>query len=148
MTNERSEVVNHIHRRNSGFLLTEMVVSAMILGLITAALALSLYTFSRFNHYQLITQHCIAAAEAQLDSITATGKPIPDEDFERLWPKLTISVERSAGTGQWEGMNLAKVTAIGQSYRKKVKIQLSRYVRDIQAEEENTENNPPTKEDS
>ena len=140
--------MNHIHRKNPGFLLTEMIVAGTILGLITGVLALSLYTFSRFNHYQLITQHCIAAAQAQLDSITATGKPIPDEDFQRLWPKLTISVERSAGTGQWEDMNLAKVTATGQSYRKKIEIQVSRYVRDIPAEDKNTQNNPPAKEDS
>lgn len=140
--------MNHIRPRNSGFLLTEMIVSAAILGLITTALALSLYTFSRLNHYHLITQHCIAAAQAQLDSITATSKPIPDEDFQRLWPKLTISVERSPGTGQWKGMNLARVTATGKSYRTKVKIQLSRYVQDIQAEEKNTKNKPPAKEDS
>ncbi len=140
--------MNHIHRKNSGFLLTEMVVSAMVLSLITAALALSLYTFARFNHYQLTTQHCIAAAQAQLDSMTATSNAIPEEDFQRLWPKLTISVERSPGTGQWEGMNLAKVTATGQSYRKKVKIQMSRYVRDISTAQESTDNKPPAKEDS
>jgi type II secretory pathway pseudopilin PulG len=125
-----------------------MIVAAMILGLIAAALAMALYTFSRLNHYQLTTQHCIAAAQAQLDSITATGKPIPDEDFQRLWPKLKISLESTPGTGQWKGMNLAKVTASGRSFSTKVNIQLSRYVRDTQAPEENTENNPPAKEDS
>jgi type II secretory pathway pseudopilin PulG len=61
-----------------------MIVAASILGLIAAALAMALYTFSRLNHYQLTTQNCIAAAQAQLDSITATGKSIPDEDFQRL----------------------------------------------------------------
>jgi len=106
-----------------------MIVAAMIIGIIMATLAFSLYTFSRFNDYQLVTQHCIAAARAQLDSITATTKPIPHEDFQRLWPKLTISMETSPGTGQWQGMNLAKVTAAGKSYRRQVKVQLSRYVR-------------------
>ena len=125
-----------------------MIVSTMVLGLITAALALALYTFSRLNHYHLITQHCIAAAQAQLDSITATGKPIPDEDFQRLWPKLNISVESTPGTAQWEGMNLAKVIASGKSYRTKVKVQLSRYIQDIQPADKKTENNPPPKEDS
>jgi len=125
-----------------------MTVAATILGLIAAALAMALYTFSRLNHYHLITQNCIAAAQAQLDSITATGKSIPDEDFQRLWPKLTISLESAPGTGQWEGMNLAKVTASGHSFSTRVKIQLSRYVQNIQAEDKNTENNPPPKEDS
>lgn len=139
--------MNHKHRRNSGFLLTEMIVAAMTLGLIAAVLALSVYTFSRLNHYHLVTQHCIAAAQAQLDSITATSKPIPEEDFQRLWPRITISMEETPGTGQWEGMKLAKATATGHSYRTKVKIQLSRYVQSLPTEEENTENNPPAKED-
>lgn len=125
-----------------------MIVAATILGLIAATLAMALYTFSRLNHYQLTTQHCIAAAQAQLDSITATGKSIPNEDFQRLWPKLTISVENTPGTGQWEGMNLAKVTASGRSFSTRVNIQLSRYVQNIQAEDKNTENNPPPKEGS
>jgi len=140
--------VNHKYRKHSGILLTEMIVALTILGLISAALAMALYTFSRLNHYHLTTQHCIAAAQAQLDSITATGKPIPDEDFQRLWHKLNISVENTPGTGQWEGMTLMKVTASGKSYRTKVKVQQSRYVRDIPAEDKNKENNPPSREDS
>ena len=114
-----------------------MIVAVTILGLITAAFALSLYTFSRLNHYHLTTQHCIAAAQAQLDSITATGKPIPSEDLQRLWPKIAISMENTPGTGQWEGMKLTKVTAVGQSYRTNVKVQLSRYVENVQPEKEN-----------
>lgn len=140
--------MKHIHRKSSGFLLTEMIVAAGILGLIAAVLAFSLYTFSRLNHYHLVTQHCIAAAQAQLDSITATSKPIPDEDFQRLWPEITITMEERPGTGEWEGMKLAKVTAAGQSYRTKVKIELSRYVRDFASGEENRKNDPPSKEDS
>ncbi len=133
---------------NSGFLLTEMIVAAMIIGIIMATLAFPLYTFSRFNDYQLVTQHCIAAARAQLDSITATTKPIPHDDFQRLWPKLTISMETSPGTGQWQGMNLAKVTAAGMSYRKQVKVRLSRYVPLMPETEKTTETNPPPDEDS
>jgi hypothetical protein len=125
-----------------------MIVAATTLGLITAVLAFAIYTFSRLNHYHLVTQHCIAAAQAQLDSITATSKPIPDEDFQRLWPEITVSMEKTPGTGQWEGMKLAKVTATGLSYRTRVKIELSRYVRDFPVEGENKIENPPAKEDS
>jgi hypothetical protein len=57
-------------------------------------------------------------------------------------------VQNTPGTGQWEGMNLANVTASGQSYRTKVKIQMSRYVQDMPADGKKTENNPPPKEDS
>jgi hypothetical protein len=125
-----------------------MIVGATLLGIIMSALALSLYTFSRLNHYHLTTQHCIAAAQAQLDSITATGKPIPDEDFQRLWPKISISMENIPGMGQWEGMKLAKVTATGQSYRTTVKVQLGRYVENMPGGNENIKDNPPVKEDS
>ena len=65
---------------------------------------------------------------AELDSITTTGKPIPDEDLKRLWPKLDINIKSSAGTGQWQGMSLIEVTANGMSYSKEVKVTLARYV--------------------
>ena len=108
-------------------MLTEMMVAATILGILLVVLALSLNGFAKFNRYQLVRQRCIAAAQAELDSITATGTPIPDEDFERLWPKLTISIKSSPGTGQWQGMKLVEVTANGKSFSKEVKVQLARY---------------------
>lgn len=111
-----------------GFLFTEVIVALTILGILLIGLALSLDAFRRFNHYQLVKQRCISAAQAQLDSVTATGRSIRDEDFKRLWPKLSVSFEKSAGTGQWEGMKLVKVTARGNSLDKEVKVKLSRYV--------------------
>ena len=136
------------NRKYRGFLLTEIVVAITLLGLILAAVAMSLNGFARLNRYQLVTQRCIAAAQAQLDSITATGKIVPKDDFQRLWPKLTISMETSPGTGQWQGMSLAKVTATGKSYRKQVKVELSRYVPLIPGTEKTTETNSPHEEDS
>ena len=112
----------------SGFLLTELIVSLTVLAILMTGFALSLHAFAKFNRYQLVRQRCIAAAQAELDSITATGKAIPGEDFKRLWPRLTVSIEQSAGTGQWEGMTFLQVTAAGKSFRNKVRVQLSRYV--------------------
>ena len=111
-----------------GFLFTEVIVALTILGILLIGLALSLDAFRRFNHYQLVRQRCTAAAQAQLDSITATGESIRDKDFKRLWPKLSVSIKKSAGTGQWEGMKLVKVAASGNSLDKEVKVKLSRYV--------------------
>ena len=116
------------NKKYRGFLFTEVVVALTILGILLIGLAVSLDAFRRFNHYQLVKQRCISAAQAQLDSITATGKSIRDEDFKRLWPKLSVSFEKSAGTGQWEGMKLVKVAARGNSLDKEVKVKLSRYV--------------------
>jgi len=111
-----------------GFFITEIIVASAILGLLLVGLALSLYGFAKFNRYQLVRQQCIAAAQAELDSITITGEPIPDEDFKRLWPKLGVNIKSSAGTGQWQAMTLVEVTANGMSFSKAVKVQLARYV--------------------
>jgi type II secretory pathway pseudopilin PulG len=119
------------HRQSAirrGFLLTELIVSLSVLGLLLAGLAMSLDGFAKFNRYQLTRQHCIAAAQAELDSIAATGRPIPDEDFSRLWPKLSVAIKEISGAGQWQAMTLVKVTTSGKSYRKDVEIQLSRYI--------------------
>ena len=114
--------------RNDGFLLAEIIVSLTIMAMLLAGVAFSLNGIARFNHYQLIRQQCIAAAQAELDSLTATGKPIKDEDFSRIWPGLSVSIEKSAGQGQWQGMQLVKVRTRGKYIRKHVTIELSRYV--------------------
>ncbi len=115
-------------KKNSGFFLTEIIVALSILAILLVGLALSLYGFAKFNRYQLIRQQCISAAQAELDSITTTGKPIPDEDFKRLWPKLDVNIKSSAGTNQWQAMTLVEVTTNGMSYNKKVEVKLARYV--------------------
>ena len=92
------------NRRYEGFLLTELVVSMTILGIVVAGLALSLHGFAKFNRYQLVRQQCVAAAQAELESMAATGGPIPDEDFGRLWSNLSVSIEKSPGIGQWSAM--------------------------------------------
>lgn len=115
------------NRRFGGFLLAEMTVSLTILAMLLASVAFSLNGIAKFNSYQLVRQQCIAAAQAELDSLTATGKSIPDEDVRRIWPRISVSIEKSAGEGQWLGTELVEVTASGRSFRKEVKIRLSRY---------------------
>ena len=116
------------NKKYSGFLLTEVIVAAGVLGIILVALALSMYGFAKFNRFQLVRQQCTAAAQAQLESITTTGNPIPDEDFKRLWPRLDVNIKSSAAAGQWQGLSLVEVTANGMSYNKEVKVSLARYV--------------------
>ncbi len=126
------------NKKNSGFFLTEIIVASGILGILLVGLAMSMYGFAKFNRYQLVRQQCIAAAQAELDSITATGTPIPDEDFKRLWPRLDVNIKSSAGTNQWQEMTLVEVTTNGLSYSKEVKVKLARYVLEniLLAEEE------------
>ena len=114
--------------RYGGFLFAEMTVAFTVIAMLLAGVAFSLNGIVKFNHYQLIRQQCIAAAQAELDSFTAMGEPIEDEDFSRIWPQLNVSIEESAGQGQWEGMQLVKVTTTGKYLRKQVIIELSRYI--------------------
>jgi len=115
-------------RRYGGFLMTEMIVAFSVMAMLISGLALSMNGLAKFNRYQLVRQQCIAAAQAELDSLTATGKPIPDEDVRRIWPQISVSIEKSDGDDQWKGMELVNVTASGMSFRKEVKIELSRYI--------------------
>jgi len=114
--------------RERGFLLTELIVTLTVLGILMTVFAMSLRAFAEFNSCQLVRQRCIAAAQAQLDSIVATGKPVAGEDFERLWHGLTVSIDQSPGAGQWQGMKLVKVTTTGKSFRSKVQVRLCRYI--------------------
>lgn len=109
--------------------MAEIIVALSIMAMLITCMALSLNGIVKFNRYQLVRQQCIAAAQAELDSFTAMGGPIPNEDFGRLWPELRVSIEEMPGTGQWQDMELVKVTTSGKYLRKLVKIESSRYIR-------------------
>lgn len=116
------------NKKYRGFLLTEFVCSLVVLGIILSCLALSLNGFRKFNHYQLVRQRCISAAQAELDSIAVTGREISEEDFKRLWPRLSVSVEKTAGTDQWKGLELVSVKAKANSFNNNVEVELTRYI--------------------
>ena len=116
------------NERYRGYLFAEMAAALAVMGVLLVGFAVSLDGFRRFNDYQLVRQRCIAAGQAQLDSITKTGKPVGDEDFKRLWPKLAVSIQESPGIGQWKGLMLVEVMVSGQSFNRQVQVKLSRYV--------------------
>jgi len=120
--------VRYKKEKCSGFLLSEMIVGLTVLGVLLAGLAVSLNGFARFNKYQLLRQRCTAAAQAELDSIAATGTPISDEDFKRLWPKVEVVISKSQGTGHWTGFTLVQVTTINKSFKRPVRVKLCRYI--------------------
>ena len=117
-----------MRKKHPAFLLTELIVAMTVTGIILVCLAISLDGFKKFNHYQLTRQHCIAAGQGQLDSIAVTGRQISEDDFNRLWPKMNCSIEKTAGTGQWEGLKLVKVKTKTNSFHNEVEIELSRYI--------------------
>jgi type II secretory pathway pseudopilin PulG len=113
----------------NGFFIVEIIVSLTLLGMLIAGLTISMHGLAKFNLYQLVRQRCVAAAQAQLDSISSTGQTISDEQIKRLWPKINMSIEQKDGTGQWQGLTLITIKTKGRSYNTPVKVELSRYVR-------------------
>jgi hypothetical protein len=96
--------------------------------MLLAGLGVSVGGFGAFNRYQWTRQQCIAAAIAQLDSVTATGAPMQSEDCKRLWPRVTVSLDRMPGEGQWAGLERIGVKASAQAGPRKVVVELTRYV--------------------
>ena len=126
------KAMSYSKRRFAGFLLVELIVALTVIAILLAGMAFSLNGMAKFNRYQLVRQQCIAAAQAQLDSLTATGRSISEEDFSRLWSGLRVSIKETEGTGQWQGFKLVEVTTTGKSFRNQVQIRLARYIsRDV-----------------
>ena len=116
-------------QKNSGWITAEVIAFVALLIVISAALAVSLKDTARFNKLQLVKQQCIAAASAQIDSITATGRPIEGEHFKRLWPNVTFKIERSPGKGDFEQLEMLTVIAIARAGKRQVNINMSRYIK-------------------
>ncbi len=113
--------------RHNGFLLIEMMVALAVLVVILSCMALTLKAFRKINKYQLVRQQCISASQAQLDCLEVTGRPISEDDLKRLWPKLSVKIEQSDGTGQWQGLKLIKVRAAAKADNKDVSVELARF---------------------
>jgi type II secretory pathway pseudopilin PulG len=114
--------------RQKGFLMAELMVAMGLLGLIVAGMAVSLGGFTAFNRYLWTRQRCTAAAQAQLDSLVATGKPIAPQDLKRLWSGVEVSVDTKPGAPPWNGLRLIEVTATAPVGGRQVTIHLARYV--------------------
>jgi Tfp pilus assembly protein PilV len=113
--------------KNSGFMLTEVIVALIVLGVIMGCVASALGAFGKFNRYQLVRQKCIAAAQGQLDCIAATSKPISDDDFQKLWPKAEFKITQIPGKDRWQGLELTKVKVTAKAANRDVSVELERY---------------------
>ena len=115
------------HKKNNGWIIVEIIVALSVLAVIMVCLSLSARTFGRLNAVQLQRQQCLSAAQAQLDSIAITGERIGQDDLDRLWNGIEISVEEEEGKSEWEGLKLIRITAVGMVREREVKVELSRY---------------------
>lgn len=117
-------------QRNPGFMLAELIVGITVLAALIISVTLSLHGFRQFNHYQWMRQHCVAAAQAQMDSVATSSGMIPEKQLQALWPRVTVSLARHPGQGQWQGLQRIDVMAQGKSYERTVKVTLSRYIQE------------------
>jgi hypothetical protein len=114
--------------KTKGFLALELYTGIALLTILTFCFAVSMNGFARINDYHIVKQRCIAAAQAQLDSIELTGTELSKEQFDCLWPKIDCQIQQTSPTDQWKGTKLIKVSAVSQSFNHKVKIELCRYI--------------------
>ena len=115
-------------RKGKGFATAEIIVALTVVGFIMAAMVVSLHEYGQFNHYQMARQRCIAAAQAQLDSIATRTRTIADAELARLWPGVTVAIAKTEGAGRWQGLQLVRVTAAAPSGHRQVKVELCRFV--------------------
>ena len=108
--------------------MAELIMALAVLTVLLTSFAMALGTFSAVNHFYMSKQRCIAAAQAQLDSISVTGRPLPDNDFKNLWPLVELSIHKSQGSGQWQGLTLVSVKTTAKTCGRTVTVELSRYI--------------------
>jgi type II secretory pathway pseudopilin PulG len=114
-------------RRKRAFLLTELVVAMAVLGILMVGMAVTLYGVRRFHHVLWFRQQCMAAAQAQIDSLMATGLAIEPNRIATLWPRLKVETQIRPGQGPWQGLDLVQATASGPRSRRVVTVTLARY---------------------
>jgi len=118
--------------KRSAFILMELVVSLVLLEMLLAGVSNAVAITGEFNRCQLVRQQCLSAAQAQLDSLAATGKAMDESVFVSVWPKLTSSVEQSDGEGDWAGLRKVSVTVTGVvsggAQSREIRVTLCRYL--------------------
>ena len=115
-------------RKHTGMLSVELVVAVSVLATIIGVLAALGVSFGKLNNRLWAKHTCRNAGGAQMDCIGATGKPIDTATFEKLWPGVTYTIEKSGGSGQWEGLQRIDLTLSKKVKQKDVQIHLTRYL--------------------
>ncbi|MBN1818471.1 MAG: hypothetical protein JW828_14005 [Sedimentisphaerales bacterium] len=113
----------------------EILITIGLILLISAGLASVLHETGKFNAYELARQQCMAALQASLDSVQATGDPLSQEDIKRLWPQVAVQIRQEPGRGVWKGLMLVQGTAARKVKNRRIQVQLARYILPREAKE-------------
>lgn len=124
----------NLNRR--GFLLIDVIVTVSLLTMLLVVLGFAMTASQKLNKYNMVKQRCLAACEGQMDSIAVRGKVIDKETMKRLWKDVEVTVEKTAGNGQWKGLELVKVNALSKAGNKTIKMSIERYISDDAGEQE------------
>jgi len=111
-----------------GWIMLDFMITVFILVTLFISLAITMTATKRYNRMIHSRQQCLSAARSQIDSLAARGSLISDQDMARLFKGITVNVEISPGTGDWQGLDKVKIAASKQAGRKTVNIVLERYM--------------------
>ena len=114
--------------RHGGWILAEAIASIVIASTIIFVMTTAQTNASQTNRLLLARQQCIAIAQAQLDSLTATGRPLDADAARQLGPTVTVEFRRRPGQGAWDGLTLVTAVATSPAGAITAKVELSRYV--------------------
>jgi hypothetical protein len=117
------------HKKYSGIMTIEVVTAIFLLITLTAVLLTSLRFYGHYNRLQWTRQRCLAAAQAQLDSIMVQKVTLSQEDIHRLWPGVKCTIEKQPGLDQWKDLDLYTATTTAQVRKRTVLIQMKRYIK-------------------
>ena len=115
-------------RRQHGWVMIELLTTLSVLVILTGGMAAVLNGAGRVNRILWARQQARVAIEAHLDSLTHTAKPLPPEEFERLWPNFKCAVEYVSGDGPTERLRLATVTLTARVDSKTICLTGKRYL--------------------
>jgi hypothetical protein len=115
------------YKRQRGWLLTEAAVVLAVIMVLSMAIVSAAGMCRHLNWILLIRQQCLSAARAQIDSLTATGGLLDDEQVRRLWPGISVSVVFQDGREQWQGLRCCVVTASAKGRKRDIEVRLCRY---------------------
>ena len=117
-----------LKRRQNGWLMIEVMVTISILLMLAGALAAVVFSAGKANKKLWALQQAQTAVEAQLDCLTYVAAPLPAEEFERLWPGFSCTIESVVGSGSTEGLERVEVTVTGRVHNRPISVTGQRYI--------------------
>jgi len=114
--------------KDKGIITIEVIVAIGLLVTFIGVIAVLGQSFGKLNRTLWLKHTCLAAGQAQLDSVAAVGHPIAEDKFQALWPNVQYSIERTEGQGQWQGLEKIEVHLTASSQRQRVDVSLMRYL--------------------